>query len=182
MTINLEDWVGKKVKVTLRSSLTKTVTVEKCGTLMYYNLLNLGIYYNSYIQDGRNYHYSFSTSSYDIVKIEEIVEIQMNTKELQAQIEETQKQLSNLQEKLKEAEKQEMGSKDYYPCFKDGSLIVDNCLEAIDRHSMYLSRAFDWSKTQQGYDYWAEKSRVPLTDEDKITILRWCVNYYRSQG
>ena len=105
----------------------------------------------------------------------------MDISKLQQEIEKMEKSLARMKEQLKEAEQK--NDKDFYPENKDSEFLPEYALKAVDGYCVYLACAFYWDLTPQGYDYWEQKwcGVAPITDEDKITILRWCVNYYKAQ-
>ena len=105
----------------------------------------------------------------------------MDITKLQQEIKTTEESLNRMKEQLKEAE--QMNSKDYYPEDRIFEFNPENTLKVVDGNHSDLSLAFCWEKTPQGHDYWFQKrnNKSPITDEDKITLLRWCVNYYKAQ-
>lgn len=110
----------------------------------------------------------------------------MDIAKLQQNIKEAEEALSRMKEELKKAEKaQEVDSKDFYPKSQRIHFNVDTILKVIDNkgyvHLLYI--AFDWDETPEGSAYWEDRANgvTPFSDEDKITLLRWCVNYYRSK-
>ena len=104
----------------------------------------------------------------------------MNITKLQQEIQNAEDALHRMKEQLKEAEK--MSIKYFYPESKSCKFKPELTLEIVDGDLRALLYAFPWDCTPQGNDYWDQKSsKSPITDEDKITLLRWCVNYYKAQ-
>ena len=101
----------------------------------------------------------------------------MNIIKLQQEIKTAEESLARMKEQLKEAE--QMNDKDYYPDKFNPEL----ALQVVDGDHTLIDGAFYWKKTPQGHTYWEQKwyDVAPITNEDKITLLRWCVNYYRSK-
>ena len=108
----------------------------------------------------------------------------MNTSKMKQEIQNAEEALARMKKELEEAE--QMNSKDFYPESHEIPFNVDKILKAIDNKEddYRLYTAFDWQETPQGLSYWDDRSDggIPLSDEDKITLLRWCVNYYRSNN
>ena len=105
----------------------------------------------------------------------------MDITKLQQEIQTAEESLARMKEQLKEAEK--MDDKDYYPVNKHCKFHPEETLKVVDGDLSALAFAFCWDLTPQGYDYWYPKRnhKSPITDEDKITLLRWIVNYYKAQ-
>jgi len=105
----------------------------------------------------------------------------MNIIKLQQEIKTAEESLARMKEQLKEAEQK--NDKDYYPESKSCKFKPEHTLRVVDGDCSALGLAFTWDLTPQGCDYWRKKYNevLPSTDEDKITLLRWVVNYYRSK-
>ena len=120
MKINLEDFVDKKVKVTLRDTKIRE------GTIKYFtNEHNRKVFFI------RTSHYDLidydneGNNNYDSkLSIIHIKELPMNTNEILTEINKTKVQLHLLEEKLKQAEEQEkFNSKFYTPIAKHGKYV-----------------------------------------------------------
>ena len=105
----------------------------------------------------------------------------MNIIKLQQEIKTAEESLARMKEQLKDEEKK--NDKDYYPESKSCKFNPEHTLRVVDGDRSALGGAFTWDLTPQGHVYWRKKydEVLPITDEDKITLLRWVVNYYRSQ-
>lgn len=105
----------------------------------------------------------------------------MDISKLQQEIQNAEEALARMKEQLKEAE--QMNDKDFYPENKYSKFLPEYVLGVVDGDHLALACAFSWELTPQGYDYWNQKrfNNSSITDEDKITLLRWCVNYYKAQ-
>ena len=109
----------------------------------------------------------------------------MNIAKLQQEIKTAEESLARMKEQLKESEQK--NDKDFYPESKSCKFVPEYVLKVVDEdrlpHQVYLACAFSWEHTPQGHDYWSQKqhNKSSITDEDKITLLRWVVNYYRSK-
>lgn len=176
MTINLEDWIGKNVKVTLRNGLSCNATIQNVTNNMYlYELPNFGFCNNLYTSSGRHYRY-YDQSSYEIIRIKENT---MNTKEILNEINKTQIQLNKLQEQLKQAEAQEKFNSEFYTPIVDDSA-YKYCLKLIKTKDIqYISGGFDWDKTPQGIRYWDQvRTEYKSLDESDIQQIKdWVINY-----
>lgn len=105
----------------------------------------------------------------------------MEISKLQQKIKTIEETLARMKKQLKEAEQK--NDKDFYPGNERCKFDPEHTLRVVDGDLVYLACAFTWDLTPQGYDYWYQKrnNKSPITDEDKITLLRWVVNYYKAQ-
>ena len=103
----------------------------------------------------------------------------MDTAKLKKEIQAAEEALNKMKKELEDAER--MNSKDFYPESHVIPFNVDKCIKVIDGNMKVLVEAFQWDNTPQGHEYWynIRHGRTPLSDEDKITLLRWVVNCYR---
>lgn len=112
----------------------------------------------------------------------------MNTEKLQQEIKIAEEALNRMKEQLNEEEKK--NDKNWYP-IKNGyggnfnAFDVDEILGVIDNDNLSIhNRPILWYDTPQGHKYWFDirLGVIPFTEEDKITLLRWCVNYYKANS
>jgi len=176
MTINLKEWIGKNVKVTLRNGLSCNATIQQVTNNMYlYELPNFGFCNNLYTSNGRHYRY-YDQSSYEIICIEELT---MNTNDILTEINKTKVQLHLLEEKLKQAEEQEKSNSEIYTPIEDNSG-YKYCLKFLKTKNVAcIGGCFDWDKTPQGSNYWvniSDKVTRP-SDDDFQQIKDWVINY-----
>ena len=175
MTINLEDFVDKKVRVTLRDTKIRE------GTIKYYtNEHNRKVFFlrtshynlNDFDKEGNNKY----DSKLNIIHIKEL---SMNTKDILTEINKTKVQLHLLEEKLKQAEEQEKFNSEFFtPIAVHGEYV--NCLTFLKTKDMnYLGGCFNWDKTPQGKNHWANISDKVFrpSNADFQQIKDWVINY-----
>jgi hypothetical protein len=106
---------------------------------------------------------------------------------LKTDLDEKSKQLQALSDEIEGLESElsyhtRFKNPDFYPKGTYINFAPELVLKLIDTGDIdLLNHSFSWKDTPQGSTYWDKRrtKTVPITDEDKITLLRWCVNYYR---
>ena len=175
MKINLEDFVGKKVKVTLTDGriyegIVKFFSGEGKSKKFFIRSSNYDLV--DFDQEGNNRYHPHS----NIIHIEELP---MNTNEILNEINKTKVQLHLLEEKLKEAEKQEKFNSEYKTPIENNS-DYEYCLKFLKTKDVkYISGCFDWSKPPQGVRYWNDvvTKNKSLDKSDIQQIKDWVINY-----
>jgi hypothetical protein len=183
MTINLEEWVGKRVRVTKRygTQYEDNVLIRNSPPTEYpYYLkgkMHTGFFYK---KDGTsswiNGYYDIINGYYDIIHIEEIP---MNTEQLEQQIKETQEQLTKLQEELKKVQEQEKFNSEFYSPIGSYDELMETIKFLKTKDRSYLNNSFNWYATPQGFNYWRNKEY--FTKEDCNLIRKWVANYVIKQ-
>lgn len=172
MTIDLAQFVGKKVTVTFRSGEKATdVLFARENTIWPYRFWG-----HTYQKEGNE---GYSQSPYDIIHIELAEKPEMKKYEqLESKIAELQKEV----EHLKSQEKEEEEQKDKLPNY----FVRPVCLEFLkSKDPVSLDTAFRWISTPQGYSYWDSiyEGKQPITDADIIQIQKWVImSFEQEQG
>lgn len=175
MTINLEDWVDKKVKVTLTDGriyegIVKFFSGEGKSKKFFIRSSNCDLV--NFDGEGNNVYHLNS----NIIHIQELP---MNTNEILDEINKTQIQLNKLQEQLKQAEAQEKFNSEFYTPIEDRSE-YEFCLKFLKTKNVdCIGGCFCWDKTPQGKNHWAnilDKVTLPY-NSDFQQIKDWVINY-----
>lgn len=175
MTINLEDFVDKKVKVTLRDTkiregIIKYFTNERNRKVFFIRTSNYDL--GDFDKEGNNKY----DSQFNIIHIKEL---SMNTQQISEEINKVQAQLESLQVKLKQAEAQEKFNSEFFTPVEEISEYI-YCLKFLKTKDVdCITGGFDWANTPQGYAYWndiAVKNKS-LDKSDIQQIKDWVINY-----
>lgn len=175
MKINLEDFVDKKVKVTLqdtkiREGIVKYFTNERNRKVFFIRTSHYDLV--DFDQEGNNRYHPHS----NIIHIEELP---MNTNEILNEINKTKVQLHLLEEKLKQAEKQEKFNSEFYTPIENNS-DYEYCLKFLKTKDVkYIYGCFDWSKPPQGVRHWNDVvTKNKFFDKSDIQQIKdWVINY-----
>ena len=164
MTIDLSQFLGKKVDVVLRNgNIFYSVTVSAWNNLSFQYKINE----QTYKRDG-SWENVFLNEN-DIVKIE--LSTMKKYEKLEGQIAELQKEVERL--------KKEEEEKDKLP----ESFLRKRTLEVLNGNPSSLAFAFTWKSTPQGLLYWTNIARgyEDLTSEDIIQLQKWVILSYQQQ-
>lgn len=175
MKINLEDFVDKKVKVTLQDGreyegIIKYFTNESNRKVFFIRSSNYDLI--NFDKEGINVYHPNS----NIIHIEELP---MNTNDILTEINKTKVQLHLLEAKLKQVEEQEKFNSEFFtPIAVHGEYV--NCLTFLKtRQVKYINGCFNLHKTPQGRDYWKDiaNEETFIADYDIQQIKDWVINY-----
>ena len=173
--INLEDFVGKKVKVTLTDGriyegIVKFFSGEGKSKKFFIRSSNYDLV--NFDREGNNVYHLNS----NIIHIEEIA---MSTNEILTEINKTKVQLHLLEEKLKQAEAQEKFNSEFYTPIEDSSE-YEFCLKFLKTKNVdCIGGCFCWDKTPQGIGYWDQvRTKNKSLDKSDIQQIKdWVINY-----
>lgn len=169
MTIDLSQFVGKKVTVTFRSG-------KKITDVLFFNenvVWPYKFWGHSYQKEGNE---DYSQSPYDIIHIELAEEPMKKYEQLEAQIVKLQEEVERLKKQEKEEEQ-----KDKLPYH----FSRETCLSFLKNTKLLglLCGAFNWQSTPQGTTHWGDifYNGKPLTDADIIQIQKWVIMSFEQE-
>lgn len=177
MTIDLNQFVGEKVTVVLRSGSTKTGKIQRTASSNWPYRLKGEDICETYTQEGSVWQQGRECPS-DIVAIRMETSLSLdrsNLEKLQAQREQLVAQMESLDQKIAEAKKKVLPEDfDRYHALR----YLDNPQDKVS-----LDFAFVWRKTPQGHDHWFDISqdRRKLTFEDIVWIQKWVIQSLLSE-
>ena len=166
-TVDLSQYVGKNVTITLRDGSKITGTVERT-TSSNYPYMVAGY---TYTQNGK-----WSSLLYDPC---DIIHIELTQKPMKKyeQLEQQIKDIQNEVDRLKKEEEEEEKNKLPKNFNRERAL---RCIKTQNR----LDLAFlDWRSTPQGIDYWADiyHNRAPFTNAAIMQLQEWVIMSYQQE-